>query len=346
MDSDTRRKLLADAAQRGTRYLEELDNRSVFPRSADVDGLEKVLNTRLPDEPQDDSEVLAFIDEFGSAATVASAGGRYFGFVTGGALPVAVAANWLATAWDQNSFSFASSPAVALFEATALDWLKDCLGLPQEAEGALVTGATMANFTCLAAARHEVLNRAGWNVEEDGLFDAPGITVIVSEEVHASVLKVLALLGLGRERVIQVPTDREGRMRPSALPDLAVPAIVCLQAGNVNSGAFDSATAIIPWAQEKGAWVHVDGAFGLWVRASPRLAALAEGFEDADSWATDAHKWLNVPYDCGAAFVRSPAALGAAMSISGAYLMLGERRDAIHVTPDSSRRARAIEVWA
>lgn len=340
------RKILADAAERGIRYLEELAARPVYPEADTIARLERALVSPLPDSPTDATEVLSFIDEFGSPATVASAGGRYFGFVTGSALPATVAANWLAGAWDQNSFGFVSSPAVALFEEASLRWLRNILRLPDGAEGALVTGATMANFTCLASARHELLRREGWDVENQGLFGAPEITVIVGDEVHASVLKVLAMLGLGRNRVKRVPVDRQGRMRADLIPDMAGPTIVCLQAGNVNSGGFDPAREIIPKAKEKGAWVHVDGAFGLWARVSPHLAALARGFGAADSWATDAHKWLNVPYDCGAAFVRSPEALRRAMSISGSYLLQGERRDAIDVTPDSSRRARAIEVWA
>ena len=346
MADDDTRDLLADAAARGTRYLAGLERRPVYPKAGDIDRLEQALKEPLPDSPSEPSEVLAFIDELGSPATVASAGGRYFGFVTGGSLQASLAANWLAGAWDQNAFSFASSPAAALFEVAALRWLKEALGLPEAAEGALVTGATMANFTCLAAARHEVLRRAGWDAEAQGLFGAPEITVMVGEEVHASVYKVLAMLGLGRDRVVRVPADAQGRMRADRMPSIAGPTILCLQAGNVNSGAFDPAEDIIPEARARGAWVHVDGAFGLWVRASPRLAALARGFEAADSWATDAHKWLNVPYDCGLALVRAPEALRRAMSISGAYLMLGARRDAIDVTPDSSRRARALEVWA
>lgn len=341
-----RRELLTDAARRGVRYLEDLESRSVFPEAGHIARLEEALNAPLPDGPIEASEVLSFIDEFGSPATVACAGGRYFGFVTGGALPTTVAANWLAGAWDQNCFGFLSSPAVSLFEEAALRWLKDVLRLPAGAEGTLVTGATMANFTCLAAARHEVLRDAGWDVESDGLYEAPAITLIVGEEVHASVLKVLAMLGLGRNRVKRVPVDRQGRMRAQLMPDIEAPTIICLQAGNVNSGAMDPAEEIIPRAQEKGAWVHVDGAFGLWARASPSLSEQARGYGAADSWATDAHKWLNVPYDCGAAFVRYPEALRRAMSISGSYLMQGERRGAIDVTPDSSRRARAIEIWA
>lgn len=345
MKSNEVSRLLADAAERGARYLEGLDERRVYPASDDIDDLEKALKMPLPEHPSDASEVLSFIDDLGSPATVASAG-RYFGFVTGGALPATVAANWLAGAWDQNSFSVTSSPAIALFEEAALGWLKEVLKLPADSEGALTTGATMANFTCLAAARHEVLSRAGWDVEGRGLFGAPEITCIVGDEVHATVLKVLAMLGLGRDRAVRVPVDDQGRIRPDHVPDIAGPTILCLQAGNVNSGAFDPATEIISPARAGGAWVHVDGAFGLWARASGTLEPLAAGLEAADSWATDAHKWLNVPYDCGAAFVRSQEALQRAMSITGAYLLKGERRNAIDVTPDSSRRARAIEVWA
>lgn len=344
-DSDIR-TLLTEAARRATDYLESLGDRPVFPAADAVGRLRDALDAPLPAGPAVAAEVLAFIDEFGTPATVASAGGRYFGFVTGGALPATVAANWLAGAWDQNSFGGISSPAVAAFEEAALAWLKQVLDLPSEAAGTLVTGATMANFTGLAAARHRVLADAGWDVEADGLFGAPEITVIVGGEAHATLFKVLGLLGLGRSRVVTVPADDQGRMVADALPAISGPTILCLQAGNVNSGAFDPAAAIIPRAKEQGAWVHVDGAFGLWARASQTRADLAAGFEDADSWATDCHKWLNVPYDCGAVFVRDGGALQAAMSISGAYLIPSAQRDALDVTPDSSRRARAVDVWA
>jgi glutamate/tyrosine decarboxylase-like PLP-dependent enzyme len=346
MTTDRRRRLLLDAAERGIRYLDGIESRHVYPRDEAVQRLEAALSDAFPQHASDPGDVLAFIDAYGSPATVASAGSRYFGFVTGGALPASVAANWLAGAWDQNCFGFVSSPAVALFEEAALRWMKDALRLPSEADGAFVTGATMANFTCLAAARHAVLERTGWDVERQGLFGAPETTVIVGDEAHASLLKVIALLGLGRDRVVRVPVDAQGRMLSDRLPDVTGPAILCLQAGNVNSGAFDPAAIIVPRMRDRGVWVHIDGAFGLWARASERLAPLARGFELADSWATDAHKWLNVPYDCGAAFVRSKAALRAAMSISGSYLLLGGRRDAIDSTPESSRRARAVEAWA
>ncbi len=340
------RELLLAAAERSLRYLEGLDAHPVFPKGEAVARLRAALDAPLPEEPRPAAEVLAAVDDLGSPATVASAGGRYFGFVTGGALPASVAAHWLATAWDQNAFSQVSSPALACFEEAALRLVLQALDLPAGAAGSFVTGATLANFTCLAAARHKLLARAGWDVEARGLFGAPEIQVVVGEAAHASVYKALALLGLGRERVLRVPADDQGRLRPEGLPELQAPAILCLQAGEVNSGAFDPAELLIPRAQAQGAWVHVDGAFGLWARAAPAYAELTRGLELADSWAADAHKWLNVPYDCGLALVRDPAALRGAFAVGGAYLQPSGGRDAIELTPENSRRARALDVWA
>lgn len=343
--TDSIRDLLADAARRGADYLESLENRPVFPREADIERLRGALRGGLPAGPTPDAEVLKFLDEYGTPATVASAGGRYFGFVTGGALPATVASHMLATAWDQNCFSFTSSPTVALFDETALRWLKDIFGLPPEAAGAFVLGDSAAIFCGLAAARHEVLARAGWDVEQQGLRGSPAVTVIVGEEAHSVIFRLLPLLGFGRAHIVRVPTDGQGRMRVDRLPAIQGPTIVCIQAGNVNSGGFDPAPAIIDRAHAGGAWVHVDGAFGLWAAASGKRRHLMEGFARADSWATDAHKWLNVPYDCGIAFVRHAKALRAAMSISGDYLML-EGPDASNFTMDGSRRARGVDVWA
>jgi glutamate/tyrosine decarboxylase-like PLP-dependent enzyme len=340
------RELLLEAASRAVRYLEALPQREVGPQPGAVERLVKALDVPLPTQPSPPGEILAFLDAQGSPATVASAGGRYFGFVTGGALPVTVAAQYLAAGWDQNCFSFISSPAIACFEEAALRWLKEALGLPPSAEGALVTGATMANFTCLAAARNWVLQRHGWDVDRQGLFGAPPLTVVLGEEAHATIYKVLSMLGLGRERVLRVPVDAQGRMRAEHMPAVSGPAVLCVQAGNVNSGAFDPAQELIAWAHECNAWVHVDGAFGLWALACPQEAPQARAFVEADSWAMDAHKWLNVPYDSGIALVREREALARAMSMSGAYLLPSEHRDAMNYTPDSSRRARAIEVWA
>lgn len=338
--------LLGDAARRAVRYLDALDARGVEPSPEAVAALAR-LDEPLPPEPRDAAEVLALLDELVSPATMGTAGRRFFGFVIGGALPATLAANWLAAAWDQNAAMARVTPGVAKLEDVALGWLKELFALPPSVEGAFVTGATMANLTALAAARHAVLARAGWNVEADGLFGAPPITVLVGEEAHPTLLKSLGLLGLGRTRLTRVAVDGAGRIRAEALPRLDGPTIICLQAGNVNTGAFDPCDAICPAARAAGAWVHVDGAFGLWARATPRFAPLAAGLELADSWATDAHKWLNVPYDCGVAFVREPGALPAAMAVTAEYLPTdGAARNPSDFTPELSRRARGVEVWA
>jgi glutamate/tyrosine decarboxylase-like PLP-dependent enzyme len=252
----------------------------------------------------------------------------------------------LAAAWNQNTGLEVSSPVSAALERVCRDWMISILGLPPQTEVGFVTGATMANFTGLAAARHAVLERHGWDVEGDGLFGAPPITVIVGDEVHVSVLKALSMLGLGRDRVVRVPVDGAGRMRARGLPPVDGPTIVCLQAGNVNTGAFDPAEEVCTRVKGSGAWVHVDGAFGLWAAASPSRAHLARGVNLADSWAADAHKWLNVHYDSGLVFVRDKHHLNAAMSTSAAYLIEGETRDPLLFVPEMSRRARAVEVWA
>lgn len=339
------RELLADVTDRALGYIEGLDERPVAPAAEDVERLAQ-LGGPLPDEPADPRAVLRMLDEIASPATVATTGRRYFGFVTGGTLPAALAANMLAGVWDQNGAYRVMSPVAATLEEISAAWLCDVLGLPTDAGAAFTTGATMANLSALAAARHALLAKSGWNVEEDGLFGAPPIRVVVGEEVHASVLKALSILGLGRARVERVPVDDQGRMRAEALPDLSADTIVCIQAGNVNTGAFDPADAVCAAAHEAGAWVHVDGAFGLWAAASPHLSALVAGFAGADSWATDAHKWLNVPYDSGIAFVRDAAHLRAAMTVGAAYLIAGDDREPCHHTPDMSRRARGVEVWA
>ena len=337
--------LLDDAARRASRYLESLDTRSVAPAHEAVAALAK-FEQALPERASTAEAVLAELDEFGSPATMASAGGRFFGFVIGGSLPVTVAANWLATIWDQNGGLVVTSPVNAALENVALRWVKDIFHLPLESAGGFVTCATAANFSALAAARHALLGRAGWDVEAHGLFGAPPLTVVIGDEVHASVLKALSLVGFGRERVVRVPVDAQGRMRVDALPPADNRTIVCVQAGNVNTGAFDPVAEICERAHSQGAWVHVDGAFGMWAAAAPARAHLARGIEDADSWATDAHKWLNVPYDCGLVFMRDANALRAAMSIGGAYLAQDEDRIPYQFTPDFSRRARGVEVWA
>jgi glutamate/tyrosine decarboxylase-like PLP-dependent enzyme len=336
--------LLADIAQRASRYLDDVRERRVFPAPEDVASL-RGFSVPLQEESMDPAAVVRELDSIGSPATVASAGGRYFGFVTGGSLPAALASNMLAAAWDQNSGMEANSPVAAHLERVCCDWLTRVLGLPGTCGVGFVTGATMANFTALAAARHAVLQAQGWDVERKGLFGAPEITVIVGEEVHVSVVKGIGLLGLGRERVVRVPVDDQGRMIAAAIPPVAGPTIVCVQAGNVNTGAFDPAAEIIPRLSGK-AWVHVDGAFGLWAAVAPATRHLARGLDKADSLATDAHKWLNVPYDSGLVFVREPRHLNAAMAASAAYLVEGKAREPHLATPELSRRARGVDVWA
>ena len=338
-------KLLFEAAKRADRYLKELETRQVSPSPKAIAGLKR-LDVPLQDEPIDPLSVLSELDEFGSEATIASAGGRYFGFVIGGSLPASLAANILAGAWDQNGGLEATSPVATYLEEVGRKWLVSLLGLPPQTAIGYVTCATMANFTGLAAARHALLQDAGWDVESQGLFGAPPIKVYVGDEVHVSVLKALSMLGLGRERVERIPADDQGRMRAELIPRLSGPAIICIQAGNVNTGSFDPAEEICLKAREKGAWVHVDGAFGLWAAVSPQRSSLVRGFENADSIATDAHKWLNVPYDSGLVFVREVRHLLAAMSSHAAYLIEGDKREPFHYVPEMSRRARGIEIWA
>jgi glutamate/tyrosine decarboxylase-like PLP-dependent enzyme len=337
--------LLNDTARRASRYLESLDARSVAPTQEAIAALEEFARP-FPEQESTAETVVAELDQIGSPATMASAGGRFFGFVIGGSLPVTVAASWLATAWDQNAGLVVTAPTNAALENVALRWIKGIFNLPAHSAGGFVTCATTANFAALAAARHSLLAREGWDVEAQGLFGAPPITVVVGEEVHASISKALALIGFGRERVVRVPVDAQGRMRMDAFPFVDERTIVCVQAGSVNSGAFDPVLEICERAHPQGAWVHVDGAFGMWAAAAPSRAHLVRGVEEADSWATDAHKWLNVPYDSGLVFTREAGALRAAMSVGAAYLAQDEDRVPYQYTPDFSRRARGVEVWA
>jgi len=341
----SRGALLEDVARRAGAYLDDLAQRKVAPDDAAVAAL-GALDGDLPESTSDAADVLALLDRYGSPATMAIAGPRFFGFVMGGGQPVALAANWLASAWDQNTGYYNITPATARLEQIALRWLLEVLDLPRGSGGAFVTGANVANLVGLAAARHAVLARVGWKVEADGLFGAPPITVVVGGEVHPTLIKSLGILGLGRSRVVRVPVDDQGRLRVDALPPLAGPSIVCAQVGNVNTGACDDVAAIRARIGAD-AWLHVDGAFGLWARAAPSRAELVRGVELADSWATDAHKWLNVPYDCGLAFVRDAGALSAAMAITAEYLPTDSPwRNPSDFTPELSRRARGVDVWA
>jgi glutamate/tyrosine decarboxylase-like PLP-dependent enzyme len=336
--------LLQDVAARASAYLGGLDARKVAPDPTAVAALD-AFDDALPEIPDDPRKVIDVLDRYGSPATMAMAGPRFFGFVIGGSLPIALAADWLAAAWDQNTGYYNITPATARIEQVALRWLLELFDLPRSAGGAFVTGANVANFVGLAAGRHAVLERVGWNVEADGLFGAPPITVIVGNEAHPTLIKALGMLGLGRNRVVRVPVDGQGRLRADTLPKISGPTIICTQVGNVNTGACDDVAAVRERASD--AWIHVDGAFGLWARAAPTRAHLVRGLEMADSWATDAHKWLNVPYDSGLAFSRDADALRAAMAITAEYLPTSSPwRNPSDYTPELSRRARGVPIWA
>jgi glutamate/tyrosine decarboxylase-like PLP-dependent enzyme len=347
------RELLRRTADLAADFLESLDGRPVAP-SAGRDELLASLGGPLPPAGLPATDVIEELASNADAGVVAMAGPRYFGFVIGGSLPAALAADWLTSTWDQNAGIFVGGPSASVIEEVVGSWLVDLLALPAGTSIGLTTGCQMAHVTCLGAARHAVLARAGWDAEERGLFGAPEISVLIGSEAHATVPTALQYLGLGRSRVTTVDSDGEGRMRldalERALPADPGPLIVSLQAGNVNTGSFDPIGPAIELirARHPEAWIHVDGAFGLWAAASPRYRHLVEGHDGADSWATDGHKWLNVPYDCGYAFVRDPAAHAAALSPQGAaYIVYGAaERDEFRWVPEYSRRARGFATYA
>lgn len=338
-------ELLHLAAEKAIRYVQNAGMRRVSPSSSDINALAG-FHEPFPAGPSDPAEVLHQLDAIGSPATAAMTGGRYFGFVNGGMVPAAMAASWMAAAWNQNASFRVMSPVAVELEDVVLQWICEALGLPLDCQGGLVTCATMASFTALLAARHALLKKAGWDVTEDGMFGAPPIQIVVGAEVHTSLLKALSMAGFGKKRVTIVDADGQGRMRADRLPELSGRTIVCIQAGSVNTGAFDPAEDICAKAKKQGAWVHVDGAFGLWARISPKYAQLTRGFENADSWATDAHKWPNAGYDCGVVLLKNGDALRTAFGLNAAYLEPGARREPMNYTPDSSRRARGVELWA
>jgi glutamate/tyrosine decarboxylase-like PLP-dependent enzyme len=337
-------EILREAAERATRYRHDVVDDPIRPDpSADL----SEITGPFPEGPTDPMQVLKLIDEVITPATIGFSSPRFYGWVIGGVYPVALGADWMVSAWDQNSVTYEATPGTVTLEATAIEWIKDAIGLPESAWGAFVTGTTVASVTTLTAARTKVLADVGWDATAQGLFGAPEVTVIVSDEAHPTLFKALGIVGLGRERVVRVPVDSEGRMRADSLPNIEGPTIVCVQAGNVNTGAFDPMDQIIPKAKEQGAWVHVDGAFGFWAAASPSLAHLAVGQELGDSWATDAHKYLNVPYDAGLALVREPSTLEKVMSVSASYLPEGQiGLDPGMYTPELSRRARGVPTYA
>jgi glutamate/tyrosine decarboxylase-like PLP-dependent enzyme len=343
--------VLRRAVDHAVAFLESLPERPVRA-AATRDELMRVVEQPLSDGGEDAAAVIDVLARAGELGAVANAGPRYFGFVIGGSLPVTVGADWLTSAWDQNTGLYVVSPLMSVLEDMAARWLLDLFDLPRTAGVGFTTGCQMANFTCLAAARHAVLRDAGWNVEEQGLQGGPRLNVVVSAQSHVTIHVALRMLGLGSRAAIVVAADEQGRMKPAELQHvlqrLKGPTIVCAQAGDVNSGAIDPLAEIAAIAHQHGAWLHVDGAFGLWARASRTRRDLTAGIERADSWATDAHKWLNVPYDCGVAIVRDAAAHRASMTSSAAYLVssAGVERDNLDWVPEFSRRGRGATVYA
>src|SRR5262249_41951379 len=350
--------LLQASQQHASAWFASLANRPVRA-TLPPDELRTMLGGILPQRGTDADAVVEMLANAGMRGTVATPGPRYFGFVVGGSLPAALATDWLVSTWDQNTGIYALSPLVSVVEQITGSWLRELAGLPAAMSFGFVTGCQMANFTALAAARHRVLQDAGWNVEANGLFGAPPVEVFVGEEAHYTIAMALRLLGLGADRVRRIPTDAQGRMRADELKATlgggrdrgqlngGRPCIICAQAGNVNTGAFDPLAEIAEIAKEHGAWLHVDSAFGLWAATSPERASLVRGIEKADSIATDGHKWLNVPYDCGIVFCADEAAHRAAMSLAAAYIVAtGAERDPHEFVPEESRRARAIPVYA
>jgi glutamate/tyrosine decarboxylase-like PLP-dependent enzyme len=342
---------LSEAMERALGYLGGLPERPVGDQARRSE-LQAALGGPLPEAPGDPREVIAALATAAEPGLLASPSGRFFGFVVGGAMPAALAADWLTSTWDQNAGLFVLGPAASVAEEVVGGWLVELLGLPADVSFGFVTGVQMANFTGLAAARNEVLRRAGWDVEASGLVGAPPVRVLAGQGRHDTIDRAARYLGLGRDAIVSVEADDQGRMRPEALRQalagVAGPVIVCAQAGNVNSGAVDPIGAICELARQADAWVHVDGAFGLWAAASPRLRHLVAGVDLADSWATDAHKWLNVPYDSGLVFCAHPQAHQAAMGVRASYLIhaSGGERDEVDYTPDFSRRARGFTVYA
>lgn len=339
------RALFEQAKANAFDYLDNIFDRPPFPSVAALAGL-AAFDEPLPPAPGDPEEMLRLLHEHGSPATVATTGGRYYGLVIGSVFPPVMAVRWLADVWDQIATLYVTSPLMAKLEGLCQQWLIELLGLPSESVAGFVSGTSMATFCGLAAVRYQLLQRAGWDVNSKGLFGAPPIRVVVGAEAHGTVFKALALLGLGKDRVETVPVDDQGRMRADQVPALDERTLVIAQAGNVNSGAFDPLEQICDLAQTAGAWVHIDGAFGLWAAASANKRHLVEGVDKADSCSVDGHKTLNTPYDSGIVLCRHPEMLAAAMQATGSYILYSENRDGMLYTPEMSRRSRAVELWA
>ena len=339
------RELFEQAKSYAYEYMDGVFDRNVYPTESALANL-KAFDEPLPNEPGDPHKMLHMLHEYGSPATVTTTGGRYFGMVVGSVFPPVMAVKWLADTWDQLAALYVTSPVMGKLEAVCEKWLLDILGLPEGCVAGFVSGTSMATLCGLAAGRHELLKRQGWDVNSKGLFGAPPFRVVVGAEAHGTVFKALAMLGLGRDRVETAAVDNQGRIDPAQLPELDSNTLLILQAGNVNSGSFDPLEELCRRANTAGAWVHIDGAFGLWAAASHQNQHLTRGLEKADSWSVDGHKTLNTPYDSGIVICKHPEALAAAMQNIGSYIIYGENRDGMLFTPEMSRRGRAIELWA
>jgi glutamate/tyrosine decarboxylase-like PLP-dependent enzyme len=333
------------AREHALEYMRSIGQRNVYPTVQALEGLEE-FRRDLPEDPAAPGEILDMLHRAGSPATVAQTGGRYFGFVNGGILPAALAVKWLIDAWDQNAALYVISPVVSVLEGVCEKWLTELLGLPEGAAAGFVSGTATATLCGLAAGRDELLRRQGWDAGARGLFGAPEIRVVLGAQAHSTVFKALSLLGLGKERITVIPADEHGRIIPGLVPRPDERTLLILQAGNVNTGAFDPFASICDGARKAGSWVHVDGAFGLWAAASSMYRHLTEGVQSADSWSVDAHKTLNAPYDNGIILCRDRDALARSLHMTGSYIAYSDLRDGMRYTPDMSRRARAVELWA
>ena len=339
-------KKIFEAAKLGAfEYVDGIMNRRAYPAEAAISALDGFVED-LPNSTGDGLEIIRMLHTVGSPATVASTGGRYFGFVNGGAIPVAIGARWLADFWDQNAALFKMSPVNSKLEDVCEGWLRALFGLPSETVAGFVSGTSSAILCGLAAGRYRVLQNQGWDINREGLRNAPRIRIVMSKHAHGTVVKSIAVLGMGIESIEWVDVDEQGRILSGAVPKLDDTTILILQAGNVNSGSFDDFRTLCGRANAAGAWVHVDGAFGLWAAACPKLSHLTDGIEAACSWSVDGHKTLNTAYDCGIILCRDRAALVSALQASGSYIVYSDDRDGMLYTPEMSRRARATELWA
>lgn len=339
------KELLEQAKKYSYDYIDRLEEMDVYPSATAISNL-SIFDESLPEEVCSPSSVIDMLNTYGSKAAVAQSGGKYFGFVCGGILPVSLASKWLSDTWDQNSALYVLSPIASKLEEICEKWIVELMRLPQETAAGFVSGSSTAIICALAVARNEILLKQNWNVSKQGLFGAPNIRVVLSEQAHSSVFKALALLGLGKDRVQLAPVDEQGRISLQKLPFIDQNTLLIVQAGNVNSGAFDPLDELCEIANKAGAWVHVDGAFGLWAAASRNKYDLIKGYEKADSWSVDAHKTLNAPYDCGIVLCKNRSALVRTMQATGSYIQYSDNRDSMLYTPEMSRRARSIELWA